>query len=75
MKNINEEFETVKPYLDKDIIDRFEEIVEGSYGKEKYPRNYVVTASALVATNIQLIRCLKEAFSRGFIVKEINGKE
>jgi len=63
------EFESVKPFLDKDIIEIMEEKIADTDGI-LYPRNYFIYASALVSTNIQLIRILKEAFSRGFIVQK-----
>lgn len=69
MKN-SPEFDAIKEYLDDDIVKKFEEVVDGGFGK-KYTINFLNSAtSALTATNIQLIRVLREAFSRGFIVKK-----
>lgn len=67
MKN-SEDFESVKKFLDDDIVSHFEEVVK--FGNEDYRRNQLVASPALVASNLQLIRVLKESFGRGFVVKQ-----
>lgn len=63
------ELEIINKFLDPDITSFFEEKVKDSDGTE-YPRAYFISSPALVASNLQLIKVLKEAFSRGFVVKK-----
>lgn len=69
MAENTKEFDAVKKFLDADIVETFEEIVDDKWDGPR-PRNFWVANSALVATNLQLIRVLREAFSRGFIVQK-----